>query len=99
MLTFVQNFFAPKVSPIGGDFGTDSLRMAQVNYSGGEWKLIAAASADVPMHVRNNFSARIGFFVETAPPPLAPGTFPPRPASLRLPASGRHSPPTGIAPL
>ena len=29
MLSFVQNFFKPQVNPIGIDFGTDCLRLAQ----------------------------------------------------------------------
>ena len=89
MLSFVQNFFAPKINPIGVDFGTDCLRLAQVAPHGdGEHKLIAAASADVPGHVRNNQSARMQFFVETARDLLAQGNFRSRQAVLAMPAAG-----------
>ena len=47
MLGFVKSFLGAKSAPIGVDFGTDSLKLAQVATDGGEWKLIGAASADV----------------------------------------------------
>src|SRR5438876_11667602 len=87
MLSFVQNFFAPKVSPIGIDFGTDCLRLAQVAPFEKEHKLIAAASADVPAHVRNNASARLQFFVETTRDLLAQGNFRSREAILAMKAA------------
>lgn len=87
MLSFVQNFFTPKVNPIGVDFGTDCLRMAQVAPVEHEYKLIAAASADVPQHVRNNPSARLQFFIETTRDLLAQGSFRSRQAVLAMPAS------------
>src|SRR5437763_15095634 len=94
MLSFVQNWFAPKVNPIGVDFGTYCLRMAQVNFSGsasgGEWKLIAAASADVPGHLRSNFAGRLQFFVETTRDLLAQGNFQTRQAILALPAASMN---------
>jgi type IV pilus assembly protein PilM len=87
MLSFVQNFFAPKVNPIGIDFGTDCLRLAQVAPFEKEHKLIAAASADVPAHVRNNAPARLQFFVETTRDLLAQGNFRSREAVLAMPAA------------
>jgi len=87
MLSFVQNFFAPKMNPIGIDFGTDCLRLAQVVPFDHEHKLIAAASADVPAHVRNNASARLQFFVETTRDLLAQGNFRTREAVLAMPAA------------
>ena len=48
MLGFVQSWFKPGANPIGVDFGSDCLRMAQVESQGGEYRLVAAASADVP---------------------------------------------------
>jgi type IV pilus assembly protein PilM len=88
MLGFVQNLFAAKCNPIGVDFGSDCLRLAQVApASGGEFKLIAAASADVPNHVRHDPGARINFFVETIKDLLAQGKFRGRQCVLGLPAA------------
>ena len=58
MLGFVQSWLKPASHPIGVDFGTDTLRMAQVEPVNGDFKLVAAASADVPPHVRHEPSAR-----------------------------------------
>jgi ribulose kinase len=66
MLGFVQSWFTPGSNPIGVDFGTDSLRIAQVepiNGATGDFKLVAAARADVPSHSRNDAAARIAFFL------------------------------------
>lgn len=90
MLGFVQNWFAPKANPIGVDFGSDSLRLAQVQFTNGEYRLIAAASADVPPHVRHNPLARFDFFVDTTRDLLAQGNFRGRQAVLALPASNMH---------
>ncbi len=87
MLSFVQNWFAPHANPIGVDFGSDCLRLAQVQYTGNECKLVAAASADVPWHIRHNPAARLAFFVETTRDLLAQGNFHSRQAVLSLPAS------------
>ncbi|MEA2733905.1 MAG: type pilus assembly protein PilM [Humisphaera sp.] len=88
MLSFVQNMFARACNPIGVDFGSDCLRMAQVAPAGGgEYKLIAAASADVPNHVRHDPAGRINFFVESIKELLASGKFRNRQAVLGLPAS------------
>jgi len=88
MFSFVQNMFARSVNPIGVDFGSDCLRLAQVAPAGqGEYKLIAAASADVPNHVRHDPAGRINFFVETTKELLASGKFRNRQACLGLPAS------------
>src|SRR4051812_35600905 len=89
-LGFVQNWFAPRANPIGVDFGSDCLRLAQVQYTGGEYKLIAAASADVPNMVRHDAAARLAFFVETTRDLLAQGKFQTRQAVLALPASCMH---------
>lgn len=87
MLSFVQSFLAPKCNPIGVDFGSDCLRLAQVQRTGNEVKLIAAASADVPPHVRHDPTARLNFFVETVKELLPQGKFRSRHAVLGLPAS------------
>ena len=87
MLGFVQNWLAPKCNPIGVDFGSDCLRLAQVTWAGGEHKLIAAASADVPAHLRVDPNARLNYFVETTRDLLAQGDFKGRAAVLGLPAA------------
>lgn len=87
MLKFMQNWFAAKANPIGVDFGSDCLRLAQVQYADKEYKLIAAASADVPSHVRNDPAGRIQFFIETSRDLLAQGGFQGRHAILGLPIS------------
>ena len=94
MLSFVQNLFSPKANPIGVDYGSDTLRLAQVQLlstdskSGvDEYKLIAAASADVPSHIRHDPAQLIQFFVETTRDLLAQGNFRGRAAILSLPAA------------
>jgi type IV pilus assembly protein PilM len=91
MLGFVQSFFAPKCNPIGVDFGSDCLRLIQVQRGGEdgnrEFKLIAAASADVPAHVRHDPGARLNFFIETIKDLLAQGNFRGRQCVLGLPAA------------
>lgn len=87
MFSFVQNWFAPRANPIGVDFGSDALRMAQVQWVGDEHRLIAAASADVPSRVRHDPAARMAFFSETARDLLAQGKFHGRQAVLALPAA------------
>jgi type IV pilus assembly protein PilM len=88
MLTFMQNFFAAKANPIGVDFGTDSLRLAQVQLMpSGEYRLFAAASADVPGRLRRDPAARMAFFVESTRDLLVQGKFRGRQAILALPAA------------
>lgn len=90
MLSFMQNLFAPRGNPIGVDFGADCLRMAQVQSMDGDFRLIAAASADVPSHVRQDPQLRLEWFVETARDLLTQGRFRGRQAVLSLPASWMH---------
>lgn len=87
MLSFVHNLFASRANPIGVDFGTDCLRMAQVQVVNNDHKLIAAACCDVPSHVRSNPAARVEFFTEALRDLLAQGRFRGRQAILALPAS------------
>ncbi|HEY7115566.1 MAG TPA: pilus assembly protein PilM [Tepidisphaeraceae bacterium] len=79
--------FAATANPIGVDFGSDCLRMAQIQVVDGEPRIVAAASADVPSHVRNDAAARASFFVETSKDLLAQGKFKGRQAVLALPAA------------
>ncbi len=97
MLGFVQSWFAPGPNPIGVDFGTDALRLAQVealrDADGGggasprEYKVVAAARADVPGHVRNDPIARAEFFARTVRDLVSQGNFRGRKAVLSLPAA------------
>ena len=54
MLGFVQTFFAPKPSPIGVDFGTDAIRMAQVLFDA---EPTATLREDVPVPPLGNAAA------------------------------------------
>jgi type IV pilus assembly protein PilM len=87
MFGLVKNLMGGKSSPIGIDFGSDSLRLAQVAPAGQEWKLLAAASADVPSHVRHDNNARLQFFVQTTKDLLSQGGFTGRSVVLALPAA------------
>jgi type IV pilus assembly protein PilM len=86
MFGFLKTF-TTNANPIGVDFGTDCLRMAQVQVVDGEPRIVAAASADVPAHVRNDQNARTSFFVETIRDLMAQGKFKGRSAILALPAA------------
>lgn len=87
MLSFVQSWFGATSSPIGVDFGSDNLRLAQVEQAEGEYRLVAAASADVPAHVRNDPAARFAFFGQAVRELMAQGSFRGRRVVLNLPAS------------
>src|SRR3954468_6848600 len=87
MFGLLKNLVGGKSSPIGVDFGSDSLRLAQVAPSGKEWKLVAAASADVPSHVRHDNNARMQFFIQTTKDLLSQGGFSGRSVALALPAA------------
>jgi type IV pilus assembly protein PilM len=86
MFGFLKSI-AANANPIGVDFGSDCLRMVQVQVSDGEPRITAAASADVPAHVRNDPNARTAFFAETARDLLAQGKFKGRQVVLALPAA------------
>ena len=87
MLSFVQSWFNPASSPIGVDFGSDCLRIAQVDQSDKEYRLVAAASTDVPQHVRNDPASRFSYFGEAVRELLTQGSFRGRRVVLNLPAS------------
>jgi type IV pilus assembly protein PilM len=95
MLGFVQSWFAPVANPIGIDFGSEGLRMAQVEAlaspaagKGGptDFKLVAAARADVPPYLRNDPCARFEFFTQTVRELWGQGNFRGRRVVLSLPA-------------
>ena len=82
---------SPRQPDRGGLPAATRFAWAQVQYIGNEYKLLAAASADVPSHVRNYRRAWLAFFVETTRDLLAQGQFRSRQAvSLALPASCMH---------
>jgi type IV pilus assembly protein PilM len=87
MLGLVQNWFGPRCNPIGVDFGSDCLRMAQVHWVDNDWRLIAAASAPVPDEARGDPIARAAFFTQTIRDRLVNGGFHGRAAVLGLPAA------------
>lgn len=87
MLGFVQRWLGAPAHPIGVDFGSDTLRLAQVRRVGTQFRLVAAASCDVPLSVRNDPAQRLTFFIETVRDLLAQGNFQRREAVLAMPAS------------
>jgi type IV pilus assembly protein PilM len=90
MLGLVQNWFGPRCNPIGVDFGTDSLRLAQVQWIENDWRLTAAASAPVPAEMRRDPAARWAFFTKTMRDQMATGNFHGRTVMLGLPAANMH---------
>lgn len=90
MFGFAKNWFGGGANPIGVDFGSDCLKMAQCAWVNGEPQLVAAACAEVPGHVRHNAAARLAFFAETARELLSSGNFKGREAILALPAASMH---------
>jgi type IV pilus assembly protein PilM len=92
MFGFVQSWFAPTGNPIGVDFGSDSLRLAQVEQIGitagaADFKLVAAARMDVPAHLRHDPPNRMAFFTESLRELWGRGGFRGRKAMLGLPAA------------
>lgn len=87
MLSFVQSWFAPTANPIGIDFGSDGLRMAQVENVDGEYKLVAAARVDVPAHLKTDSAGKLTFFVDSVREMLTQGNFRGRRVVLSMPAS------------
>jgi Tfp pilus assembly PilM family ATPase len=87
MLSFVQNWLTTEANPIGVDFGSDSLRLAQVELVDNEFRLVAAASAEVPSNLRGDKTVRLGFLTQTTRDLLTQGEFRGRRAILGLPAS------------
>ena len=72
MLGFVQSWFAPAANPVGVDFGSDAcgwrrskLVERRPRATPADFRLVAAARADVPSHVRNDPAARVAFFADT----------------------------------
>lgn len=87
MLGFVKSMFAPKPGPIGVDFGTDTLRLAQCLHDGHDWHLIAAACTDIPSGVRGTPESLVEFTVEALRELLGQGGFKGRDAVLCVPSN------------
>lgn len=87
MLKFVQRLVAPKPSPIGVSLGTDFLRLAQVQQVDAEWRLVAAAEAEVPAEARKEAASRLEFFSDMAKTMLSHGGFSGRQVILAMPAA------------
>src|SRR3954471_21567628 len=92
MFGFVQSWFAQTGNPIGVDFGSDSLRLAQVEQIGitagaADFKLIAAARLDMPAHLRHDLPNRMAFFTESLRDLWSRGGFRGKKAVLALPAA------------
>lgn len=90
MLKLVQSLFAPKANPIGVDFGSETLRMAQVQSVEGDFRLIAAASAQIPAGVRKDKEARLEFFVDACRDLQGKGGFVGKQCVIGIPASLMH---------
>jgi type IV pilus assembly protein PilM len=87
MFSFVQSILSPRPNPIGIDFGTDALRMSQVQFDGNDFHLIAAATAPVPAGIRHDIPRRMEFFTQTVSDLLAQGKFKGRRAVVGLPSA------------
>jgi type IV pilus assembly protein PilM len=99
MIGFVQNIFAPPSHPIGVDFGSDSLRLAQVQQDGDDFKLLAAASAEIPPDVRGDAEGWLQFFADSARHLLTHGKFRGRRAVLGLPSVVVHTHHLALEPV
>ncbi|MGD0767027.1 MAG: pilus assembly protein PilM [Tepidisphaeraceae bacterium] len=99
MFGFIQSIFAPPACPIGVDFGTDALRLAQVQADNGDFKLLAAAAAEIPANVRSDADARLEFFAEHARHLLNTGKFRGRQAVLGVPPSVVHTQQLVLEPM
>ena len=86
----LRGWITPRANPIGVDFGTARLRLAQTATVDGVDRLVAAAAADVPPEARNDPAAREAFFVATVKRLLASADFRGRAAVLALPAADTH---------
>src|SRR3954452_12596592 len=89
-MRFISKFFKPATSPIGIDFGSASLKLAQLDGSGNNAALAATAEQEVPAEIARDPAARLQFFAKTIPELLSRGGFCGRRAVLGLPASSMH---------
>ena len=90
MLSFVQNWLGKAPYPVGIDYGTDCLRMAQVDRIDNEFHLIAAARVMIPAEIRDDAAERLNFFAQTVREQFRNGNFRGRQAVLTIPAAQLH---------
>ncbi|MGA2499797.1 MAG: pilus assembly protein PilM, partial [Tepidisphaeraceae bacterium] len=90
MLSFLKKCLGPKARPIGVDFGSDTVKLAQVAPADNDWKLIAAASVDVPPHVRHDMPAKMAFLAQSVRELVSQGGFIGRDAVISLPAASMY---------
>jgi type IV pilus assembly protein PilM len=90
-MRFVRKFFGSATTPIGVDFGSASLKLAQLDGAGdgtGDGAaLLAFAEREVPPDIANDPAARLQFFAKEIPQLLSRGSFRGRRAVLGLPAA------------
>jgi type IV pilus assembly protein PilM len=86
-MRFVKKFLGSSASPIGVDFGSASLKLAQLDGTGDGAALIAFAEREVPAAIAHDPAARLQFFAGEVPQLLARGGFRGRRAVLGLPAA------------
>lgn len=90
MLKMVQSLFTAKANPIGIDFGSETLRMAQVQLVDGDYRLVAAASASIPAAVRKDPAARLKFLSDACRNAYDKGKFIGKQAVIGMPAPLMH---------
>lgn len=93
MFSFAKKWFGPKPCPIGVDFGTSALRLAQCVLDGDDWRLLAAASRAVPPELRgpNTLAAqRYDFFTRSMRDLLSQGGFVGRSVMIAMPSPDVH---------
>lgn len=90
MLKIVQSLFTPKPAPVGVDFGTETLRMAQVQTVEGEYCLTGAACTQIPASARKDTTARMQFLSESCRNTFAKGKFAGRQIVIGIPAPLMH---------
>lgn len=86
MLKIVQSLMSPKPAPVGVDFGTETLRMAQVQKVNGEYALTAAACTPIPPSARKDVTARMQFFSEHCRTTFQKGKFAGKQIVIGIPA-------------
>jgi hypothetical protein len=90
MFNFVRPFFSERNEPIGIDFGTTRLRLAQTSVNDEGLKLLWAAGCDVPRDTVDQRPTRSEFFTRSLKTLLSRSNFQGRRAVLTLPAFLTH---------
>ena len=79
-------FGSKNTLPIGVDLGYSAVRLAQVRRGKGAMELVGAAKDNVPAHIRDDPTGRLGFFSHHLPRLLKSGDFEGRKCVLGFPA-------------